>query len=230
MDKLRGLIAAPFTPLDEKGKLELSQIETLARLYEKNGVKGAFLCGSTGEGVSLSFEEKKQVMEKWSEVKSGNLKVLMMLGGTSLVEMQELALYAKQCGLDGISILCPYYFKPKTVEHLVDFCKQVAGVVPDIPFYYYHIPALTGGHFSMLDFLKLADEQIPSLAGIKYTHPDIMEFHACTRFGNSPSIKMPGRNNVLVVSRLIFTSLGIVVKAVTSSPDELSTSSRYVFS
>lgn len=184
MNKLIGLIAAPFTPLDKNGKLELAQIETLAQLYEKNEVNGVFLCGSTGEGVSLSFEEKKQVMKKWSEVKSKKLKVLFMLGGTSLVEMQELALYAKQCKLDGISILCPYYFIPKSVEQLVDFCKQVADTVPDMPFYYYHIPTLTGGNFSMLEFLKLAENQIPSLVGIKYTHPDIMEFHACSRYKN----------------------------------------------
>lgn len=184
MQKLSGLIAAPFTPLDEYGALNLTQVETLIRLYEKNGVTGAFLCGSTGEGVSLSFEEKKRVMEKWGEAKSEKVKVLFMLGGTSLVEMQELALHAKLCKLDGISMLCPYYFKPASVERLVSFCKAVADTVPEMPFYYYHIPALTGGHFSMLEFLQLAEGQIPNLAGIKYTHPDIMEFHACTRYKN----------------------------------------------
>lgn len=184
MQKLNGLIAAPFTPLDESGALNLEQVETLIRLYEKNGVSGAFLCGSTGEGVSLSFEEKKRVMEKWGAAKSEKVKVLFMLGGTSLVEMQELALHASLCKLDGISILCPYYFKPASVEQLVSFCKAVADTVPEMPFYYYHIPALTGGHFSMIEFLQLAEEQIPNLAGIKYTHPDIMEFHACTRYKN----------------------------------------------
>lgn len=184
MQKLKGLIAAPFTPLDEDGALNLAQIETLIRLYEKNGVSGAFICGSTGEGVSLSFEEKKRVMEKWGEVKSEKVKVLFMLGGTSLVEMQQLALHARLCKLDGISILCPYYFKPSSVERLVNFCKEVADTVPEMPFYYYHIPALTGGHFSMLEFLQLADGHISNLAGIKYTHPDIMEFHACSRYKN----------------------------------------------
>ncbi|MFT5166662.1 MAG: N-acetylneuraminate lyase [Saprospiraceae bacterium] len=184
MKKLKGLIAAPFTPMNDQGELALEQIEKLVRLYEKNEVKGAFICGSTGEGVSLSLEEKKQVMEQWGKVKSDKVKALFMLGGTCLNEMQELAVHARTCNLDGISILCPFYFKPASIEQLVIFCKQVADVVPELPFYYYHIPALTGGHFSMLEFLKLADEQIPNLAGIKYTHPNIMEFHACTRYKN----------------------------------------------
>lgn len=184
MQKLKGLIAAPFTPLNEEGELALEKIESLVRLYEKNNVKGVFICGSTGEGVSLTFEEKKRIITQWGKVKSEKVKALFMLGGTSLKEMQQLAVCSKEAKLDGISILCPYYFRPKTVEQLVSFCKQIADVVPDMPFYYYHIPVLTGGHFSMLEFLKLAEKQIPNLAGIKYSHPNIMEFHACTRFQN----------------------------------------------
>ena len=184
MQKLEGLIAAPFTPLNEEGELALEKIESLVRLYEKNNVKGAFICGSTGEGVSLTFEEKKQIITQWGKVKSEKVKALFMLGGTSMKEMQQLAVCAEEAKLDGISILCPFYFKPKSVEQLVSFCKQIADVVPTMPFYYYHIPALTGGNFSMLDFLKLAEKQIPNLAGIKYTHPNIMEFHACSRYQN----------------------------------------------
>ncbi|MCO6475330.1 MAG: dihydrodipicolinate synthase family protein [Phaeodactylibacter sp.] len=182
MEKLRGLVAAPFTPMDAQGELAPDKIETLARLYEKNGVVGAFICGSTGEGVSLTFEEKIQVMEKWGKAKGDKLKALFMLGGTCLKEMQQLALHARNCGLDGISILCPFYFRPGSVGRLVEFCKLVADTVPEMPFYYYHIPALTGGHFSMASFLALAEDQVPNLAGIKYTAHDIMDFHTCRMF------------------------------------------------
>lgn len=184
MQKLTGLIAAPFTPLNDKGELALEKIESLIHLYEKNEVKGAFICGTTGEGVSLTFEEKKQIIAQWGVDKSEKVKALFMLGGTSVKEMQQLALLSEAAQLDGISILCPYYFKPKSVEHLVHFCKQIAEVVPNLPFYYYHIPILTGGNYSMLEFLTLAERQIPNLAGIKYSHPNIMEFHACTRYQN----------------------------------------------
>ncbi|MCB9289233.1 MAG: dihydrodipicolinate synthase family protein [Lewinellaceae bacterium] len=184
MEKLKGLVAAPFTPMDARGELALDKIDALARLYEKNGVVGAFICGSTGEGVSLTFEEKRQVMEKWGKAKGGKVKALFMLGGTCLKEMQQLALHARDCGLDGISILCPFYFRPKSVAHLVEFCKLVADTVPEMPFYYYHIPSLTGGYFPMARFLALAEDQIPNLAGIKYTAQDIMDFHACRMFRN----------------------------------------------
>lgn len=185
MKKLKGLIAAPFTPLDERGELALGKISTLARSYEKNHVSGAFICGSTGEGVAMSHEEKKLVMEAWGKEKGSQLKAVFMLGGNCLKEIKELAALAPKYQMDGISILCPYYFKPASVDILVEYCKEVAMEAPDLPFYYYHIPALTNGYFSMLDFLKLAEQEIPNLAGIKYSHPNIMEFHSCSRYNNS---------------------------------------------
>ncbi len=182
--KLKGLIAAPFTPFDKKGNLALSQIDQLAKLYEKNGVNGAFICGSTGEGVALTFKEKKQVMTAWGKVKSTKIKKIFMVGGTCLKEMQALAKLAQKQKMDAISILCPYYFKPANLERLVDFCSEVATATPNLPFYYYHIPALTGGHFSMYEFLKLADGRIPNLAGIKFTYFDLMDFQNCRAYKN----------------------------------------------
>lgn len=183
MHELKGLIAAPFTPLDEKGNLALSQIGTLRRLYENNGVSGAFICGSTGEGVSLTQEEKKLVMKTWGKEK-GNLKTIFMLGGTSINIMKELAHLASQNNMDGISIVSPYFFNPGSVETLVSFCQEVATTAPDLPFYYYHIPAFSGGNYSMQEFLTLAGKRIPNLAGIKFSHSNIMEYHTCNRFSD----------------------------------------------
>lgn len=181
MKKLTGLIAAPFTPLDKSGQLALDQINQLATLYEFNQVQGAFICGTTGEGASLSRKEKELVMGRWGQVK-GKVEAIFMVGGTSVVEMQELAQCAVENNMDGIAILCPYFLKPKDTQGLVDLCASIAASAPSLPFYYYHIPALTGGYFSMLEFLELAETQIPNLAGIKYTHSDIMSYHACRRY------------------------------------------------
>lgn len=180
--KLEGLIAAPFTPFNNSGELALGQIETLANLYIKNGVNGAFICGSTGEGVALTFDEKKQVIEAWGTINDPALKKIFLVGGTSLKEMQALAHLAQEHKFDAISMLSPYYFKPAKLMHLVDFCYELAGCVPELPLYYYHIPALTGVNFSMHEFLELAEERIPNLYGIKYTGPDIFDFQKCRMF------------------------------------------------
>jgi len=198
MERLTGLIAAPFTPMDDRGALRLDAIAPLARLFEKNGVSGAFICGSTGEGTSLTVEEKRQVVRRWGEVKGGELKTIFMVGGTCLPEMQELARYAQAHGIDAIAALCPYYFRPADVEQLVDFCRQVAEVTPGLPFYYYHIPALTGGHFSMNRFLQLGREAIPSLAGIKYTHSNLTDFQQCVAFDDGRYTLLWGTDEALL--------------------------------
>ena len=192
------LIAAPFTPMDNRGALNLDKIETLARLYDKNGVTGAFIGGSTGEGVALTIEEKKQLAQRWGAVKGENLETVFMVGGTCLPEMQELAEYAQEHNIDATAALCPYYFRPKNIEGLVDFCRQVAQVTPDLPFYYYHIPALTGGDFTMKEFLHLSEEAIPNLAGIKYTHSNLMDFQQCVRYKDGNYALLWGTDEALL--------------------------------
>lgn len=202
MKKLTGLIAAPFTPFNQDGNLALDQIDQLAKLYSKNGVNGAFICGTTGEGASLSRQEKQLVMERWGAVK-GKLETVFMVGGTSVTEMQELAALAKENKMDGIAILCPYFLRPANVSDLVDFCALIASIAPSLPFYYYHIPSLTNGHFSMLEFLHLGEEKIPTLAGVKYTHSNIMEFHACRRYNDGKYSILWGTDEALLSSLVI---------------------------
>ncbi len=182
--KLEGLIAAPFTPFNDSGELALGQIEKLANLYNKNGVKGVFICGSTGEGVALTFDEKIQVLKAWGGIDDPSLKKVFMVGGTSLKEMQSLAKLAQENQLDAISMMSPYYFKPTKLEHLVDFCYQLAAVTPELPFYYYHIPVLTGAYFSMHKFLKLVDGRIPNFAGIKFSAIDLFDYQKCSIYIN----------------------------------------------
>jgi N-acetylneuraminate lyase len=181
MDKLTGLIAAPFTPLDNNYNLDLSRITEITSLYDRNDVQGAFICGTTGEGASISHEEKKALIVAWSE-DTGSLKKIFMLGGTCLPEIQELGALAQAKGLDGISIYNPYFFIPPSVTGLVSYCKKVAASAPDLPFYYYHIPSLTRGNFSMFEFLQQADGVIPNLAGIKYSDSNLFDFQACVNF------------------------------------------------
>lgn len=175
-------MAAPFTPLDDRGELALHKIQDLAKLYRKNHIKGAFICGSTGEGPSLTHEEKKELIKFWAKERHEQLEMIFFLGGTSLKEITELGNLAQEYQLDGISICSPYYFKPSSLETLVSFCEQAASSAPQLPFYYYHIPAITGTNFKMADFLDKAHEVIPNLAGIKFTAPDLFDFQRCITF------------------------------------------------
>jgi len=194
--KLQGLIAAPFTPMHNNGSLNLELIPRYYEMLKANGVTGAFICGSTGEGVSMSVSEKKAVAEAWAECSKNDKDFIVMplLGGTSLTDCKELALHAREIGLDAVSFTSPFYFKPANVEMLAKCCAEVASAVPDMPFYYYHIPVLTGVGFPMYDLLQAIDGLIPNFAGVKYTHEDFMDFLSCINFQNGKYDMLWGRD------------------------------------
>jgi N-acetylneuraminate lyase len=202
---LEGLISAPFTPMHKDGSLNVSIIQAYYEMLKANGVTGAFICGSTGEGVSMTTPEKKEVAEAWAAATKGDndFKVMMFLGGTSLADCKELALHAKQIGLYAVSFTAPFYFKPANIEMLAKACIEIAAVVPDMPFYYYHIPVLTGVNFPMIDLLKCVDEKVPNFAGIKYTHEDFMDFLSCLHFKEGRYDMLWGRDeNILAALSL----------------------------
>ncbi|MBK7375025.1 MAG: dihydrodipicolinate synthase family protein [Chitinophagaceae bacterium] len=194
--QLQGLIAAPFTPMYKDGSLNLSLIPSYYKMLKANGVIGAFICGSTGEGVSMSVDEKKAVAEAWAACTKGDADFIVMplLGGTCLTDCKELALHAREIGLNAVSFTSPFYFKPANVEMLAQCCYEVASAVPDMPFYYYHIPVLTGVGFPMFDLLKAIDGKVPNFAGIKYTHEDFMDFLSCIHFQNGKYDMLWGRD------------------------------------
>jgi N-acetylneuraminate lyase len=208
---LEGLIAAPFTPMHQDGSLNLAVIPSYYEMLKVNGVKGAFICGSTGEGVSLSLNEKKAVAEAWAAVAKNDHDFIVMplLGGTCLTDCKELALHAQQIGLDAISFTAPFYFKPASVELLANCCKEIASVVPEMPFYYYHIPVLTGVNFPMIDLLKAVDDLIPNFAGIKYTHEDFMDFLSCMNFKESKYDMLWGRDENMLPALALGTKASV---------------------
>ena len=183
--KLQGLIAAPFTPMHKDGSLNLSIIPSYYNLLKENSVNGAFICGSTGEGVSMSVTEKKD---------DSSFTVMPLLGGTCIADCKDLALHAREVGLDAVSFTAPFYFKPANAETLAQCCAEIAAAVPDMPFYYYHIPVLTGVGIPMYDLLKAVDGKIPNFAGIKYTHEDFMDFLSCINFQNGKYDMLWGRD------------------------------------
>lgn len=196
MQHLQGLISAPFTPMDSDGKLNLSIIPSYYQFLKANGVTGAFICGSTGEGVSLTLSEKKAVAEAWAACSNHDqdFRVMMFLGGTCIADCIDLAKHARETGLYAVSFTGPFYFKPAGLEMLAQCCLAVAASVPDMPFYYYHIPVLTGVNFAMFDLLKAVDGRIPNFAGIKYTHEDFMDFQSCMTFQDGKYDMLWGRD------------------------------------
>jgi len=129
--------------------------------------------------MSLSGDERRAVTEAFIKAAAGRVPVIIQVGHNSIAEACQLAAHAQQAGADVISATAPSYFKVASVEGLVDCVEAIAGAAPDLPFYYYHIPALTGAAIEMGEFLQRAADRVPTLRGLKYTTPQVHEYQYC---------------------------------------------------
>jgi len=198
--KTEGLIAAPFTPMKADRTLDLNAVDPYARWLHANDVVGAFICGTTGEGSSLTMEERRQVAERWVAVAPAGLRVIVHVGHTSLADCRTLAAHAQSIGADSIACLSPFFFKPAGVEGLVEWCEQVAGAAPGLPFYYYHMPSMTGVSVKVSEFLRLAGKRIPNLIGVKFTFEDLEDYERCLRIDAGRFDMLFGRDELLLSS------------------------------
>ncbi len=177
-----GLIAAVHTPMHSNGDVNLKAIEEQAQLLSAGGLRGVFVCGTTGEGMSLTVSERLKIAERWREVARPGFLVIVNVSHLCLEESKALAAHAQKIGADAIAATAPCFFKPANAEDLSSFCAEVADEAPGLPFYYYHIPSMTGVSIPLFDFLSAAEKRIPNLAGAKFTSHDLMDFSRCAVF------------------------------------------------
>lgn len=200
MEKITGLIDAPFTPMYSNGDINLEPIPAYAAMLAKNGLKGVFINGSSGEGYMLTPEERKKVAEAWVKAAPEGFKVIVHVGSCCLRESAELARHAAEIGAWGIGAMAPPFPKIGRIEELVKYCEDIASAAPELPFYYYHIPAFNGAFLPMIDFLKAADGRIPNFAGIKFTYESLYEYNQCRLYGNGKFDMLHGQDETILAS------------------------------
>jgi len=200
IEKLVGPIPATYTPMLPDGSLNYNLIEDYYALLVRNHIQAIFICGTTGEGELLTVDERKKLTEKWLSVSKSNkdFKVIVVVGSNRMYEAIELAQHAQQNGCYGISYISPYYYKPSSLAALVSCCKKVADSVPNIPFYYYHIPVLTQVRFPMIDFMEQASQSISNFAGIKYSDEDHVDFLKCLEYHEAAYNVFWGKDETLL--------------------------------
>lgn len=200
MEKIIGLIDAPFTPFYENGDVNTTPIKAYTDMLVKNGLKGVFINGSSGEGYMLTTDERKLLAEKWVETAPEGFKVIVHVGSCCLRESENLARHARQIGAWGIGAMAPPFPRIGRIEELVKYCETIAAAAPDLPFYYYHIPAFNGVYLPMLELLKSVDGRIPNFAGIKYTYESLYEYNQCRLYGQGKYDMLHGQDETILSS------------------------------
>jgi N-acetylneuraminate lyase len=174
-----------------------------------DGVAGVYICGTNGEGPNMTVEERMAIAEAYVKAANKRILVLVHVGHTSIQECKKLAAHAAQIGADAFSSVAAFYFKPTSVQNLIDCMAEIASAAPRLPFYYYHMPTLTGIGMDMVEFLALGEQKIPNLAGIKYTASTLHEFQACLNYKDGKFEVLSGYDEMLL-SALAVGAVGAI--------------------
>lgn len=199
-EKIKGLIDAPFTPFDAEGNVNLEPIERYAYMLKMNGMKGVFINGSSGEGYMLTDDERKMLAEEWIKYADDDFKVIVHVGNCCVRSARELARHAQEIGAWGIGAMAPPFPKIGRVEELVKYIEEIASAAPELPFYYYHIPAFNGAFLPMTELLAAVDGRVPNFAGIKYTFESLYEYNQCRMYGNGKFDMLHGQDETILPS------------------------------
>jgi 4-hydroxy-tetrahydrodipicolinate synthase len=164
MFKPEGILPALVTPFTDDGKaIDEERLRALVNHCIKLGAHGVVPCGTTGEFVNLSTEEKKQVIKTVVDEVNGRVKVVAGTGASGTDQALEMTKYAKDVGVDAVLIVTPYYLKPADrgiYEHYDTIASQI-----EIPIILYNIPQCTGLPLPWQMVEDLA--QIPNIVGVK---------------------------------------------------------------
>lgn len=199
-EKINGLINAPFTPFGPDGEVNLEPIAAYARMLEKNGLVGVFINGSSGEGYMLTVRERMELAERWIESVPEGFKVIVHVGAACVKESRKLAEHAQEIGAFGTGAMASPFPKATRVEELVKYCEEIACGAPRLPFYFYHIPALSGVFLPMLPFLQTVDGRISNFAGIKYTFESIYEYNQCRLYAGGKFDMLHGQDETILAA------------------------------
>jgi len=207
MERLTGLYAAPFTAFSPSGEINLDAVQLQFHGLKANGIRGAIVCGTTGESSSMTTAERMSVLEEWCRTgrAGGDFTIIAHVGHTSINDCIDLTKHAVETGAKVIAALPPYYFKPAKVDDLIDFFAPIAAAAASLPFYYYHMPSFTGVDFSVMRILEALGDRIPNFAGVKYTHENLNDMARCIDYDGGRYDILCGRDEILLPA----LSLGI---------------------
>jgi 4-hydroxy-tetrahydrodipicolinate synthase len=211
-----GVGTALITPFSADGSLDESAISRLARRQLDAGVHVLVPCGTTGETPTLSFDERRRVIELVVAEARGRALVLAGAGGYDTKEVMHMAAMVKAAGADGILSVTPYYNKP-TPEGLYQHYTAIAEST-DLPIIVYNVPGRTGCNIDPATLVRLAG--IPNIIGVKEASGNISQIAEICHSVPSDFIVMSG-DDAITLPLMALGGHGIISVASNEVPAEM---------
>lgn len=205
LEKFKGIFIALNSCFDEKGELNYEAVKKLSGFYKDKGVKGLYVCGSTGEGFLQNIEERKQTLEAVMEEVGGKMTIIVHVGAISTKDSIELAVHAEKVGADALSAVpCVYYRVPESsIEgHWNNIINSTS-----LPFIIYNIPQLAGYNLSMGLLKKMLQNK--KVIGVKNTAMNAYQTQQFKALGGKDFIVFNGPDEQYLAGRIMGAEAGI---------------------
>lgn len=206
VEKYQGIIPAFYACYDEDGKVSAERTRDLARLMMKKGVKGLYVCGSSGECIYLNKEERKMILETVMEEVAGKLTVIAHVACNNTEDSRELAAHAQSLGVDAIAAIPPIYF------HLPDhavmaYWNDISAAAPDTDFVIYNIPQLAGIKLTLPLYRRMLEN--PRVIGVKNSSEAAQDIQMFKDVGGEGHVVFNGPDEQLISGLAIGADGGI---------------------
>jgi len=172
--KIQGIVPPMITPLSDMNTLDVAGLERLIEHILAGGVHGLFILGTTGEAQSISYDLRKELIERTCSQVAGRVPVLVGITDTSLTESVNLAEKAFHSGASAVVSAPPYYYAPAQQE-LIDFYHGLAEVLP-LPMFLYNMPSHVKVMIEPATARAIAEH--PNVIGLKDSSANLVYFHS----------------------------------------------------
>lgn len=206
LTKYHGIIPAFYACYEDDGSVSAERTKQFAKYLLDKGVKGLYVCGSSGECIYQSKEERKLILESVMEVAKGKMTVIAHVACNNTADSMELAAHAESLGVDAIASIPPIYFRLPE-EAIAKYWNDISSAAPNTDFVIYNIPQLAGVSLTMPLFREMLKN--PRVVGVKNSSMPTQDIQMFKAEGGDDIVVFNGPDEQFVAGRAIGAEGGI---------------------
>ena len=205
-EKYQGIIPAFYACYDEEGKVSKQRTRELARHMADKGVKGLYVCGSSGECIYLKVKERKKILETVMDEVGGELTVIAHVACNNTDDSRKLAAHAESLGVDAIAAIPPIYFRLPD-RAVAQYWNDISAAAPNTDFIIYNIPQLAGTKLTVPLYLRMLENE--KVIGVKNSSESAQDIQMFKDAGGEGHVVLNGPDEQLVSGLAIGADGGI---------------------
>lgn len=206
LTKYHGIIPAFYACYDDNGNVSTERTKAFAEFLLNKGVKGLYVCGSSGECIYQSKEERKAILEAVMEVAKGKMTIIAHVACNNTADSMELAAHAESLGVDAIASIPPIYFRLPE-DAIAQYWNDISSAAPNTDFVIYNIPQLAGVALTMPLFKEMLKN--PRVIGVKNSSMPSQDIQMFKAEGGDDIVVFNGPDEQFVAGRTIGAEGGI---------------------